>query len=311
MSQEPCVTIGMPVRNGGQQIRTALESLLSQTETNIRVVISDNVSTDNTLAICQGFAARDKRVTVVSQPVNLGICGNFRFVLMQARTPFFMWACHDDIWKPRFVEMNLANLRANPEAVASGSKVAMIGPDGSRHPAKGTSPLRGTVRQRLTGFFHTPSEASRFYSVFRTEALRRSFPENIDVFGYDWIVLALTLLEGEHLELPEVLLERDDHPVDHYHRSLVRRQSSALHRLFPHLPMALKLREVLPREHWNAVRSLVVRRNVIEALMYARHRFPALAPALQAFAAAERGLDRVRHRGDSGSGPMGHTPNVV
>jgi glycosyltransferase involved in cell wall biosynthesis len=301
----------MPVRNGGQQIRTALDSLLAQTETNIRVVISDNLSTDETLAVCREYAERDSRVTVVAQPVNLGICGNFRFVLMQARTPYFMWACHDDVWMPRFIELNLANLRANAAAVASGSKVSMVGPNGVRQPAKGTAPLRGPVAERLKGFFHTPSEASRFYSVFRTEALQRSFPENIDVFGYDWIVLALSLLEGEHLELPEVLLERDDHPADHYHRSLVRRQSSALYRTFPHLPMALKLRQLLPREHWAAVRGLVIRRNMIEALMYARHRFPALTPALHWLSTLERGLGHTGRAGGEGSGPMGPSPNIV
>jgi hypothetical protein len=29
---------------------------------------------------------------------NLGAFANFRFVLNEARTPFFMWAAHDDRW---------------------------------------------------------------------------------------------------------------------------------------------------------------------------------------------------------------------
>jgi glycosyltransferase involved in cell wall biosynthesis len=295
MSHEPDITIGMPVRNGGQQIRTAIESLLGQTKGDFRLIISDNKSTDDTLLVCEEYASRDDRVTVVNQPVNLGICGNFRYVLMQAQTPFFMWACHDDVWSPAFAEMNHANLVANPSAVASGSKVEMLGPDGLSQLAKGTAPLRGPAAKRLIEFFDTPSEASRFYSLFRTQALQRSFPDNIDVFGYDWVVLALTLLEGEHLEVEEVLLKRDDHQMDHYHKSLVRQQSRALYRFLPHLPMALTLKRVLPGEHWNNIKTLIMRRNMIEALMYARHHFPALSPALQRLATIEKTLRRKQH----------------
>ncbi|WP_419898826.1 glycosyltransferase family 2 protein [Roseomonas sp. USHLN139] len=287
MCPEPDVTIGMPVRNGGQEIRGALDSLLGQSKGDFRLIISDNQSTDDTVAICADYAARDRRVTLVQQPENRGICGNFRYVLMAATTPFFMWACHDDLWAPDFIAANHAQLMANPQAIACGSRVTMIGPHGSR-PSGGTEPLRGTPTERLAEFFRSPGEASRFYSLYRTAPLQRSFPEGIDVFGYDWIVLALTLLEGEYLELPEVLLKRGDHPADHYHRSLVRGQRRWLYRTFPHLPMALTLRRVLPPEQWRAVRPLVMRRNMIEALMYARYRFPRLAPALRRLAALEK-----------------------
>ena len=84
MMDEPLVTIGMPVRNGVDQIRVAIDSLLAQTHRNLRLIISDNCSTDDTFEICNAYAREDSRVTVVRQPQNLGICGNFRFVLMQA-----------------------------------------------------------------------------------------------------------------------------------------------------------------------------------------------------------------------------------
>jgi glycosyltransferase involved in cell wall biosynthesis len=310
MGQRPDITIGMPVRNGGQQIRAALDSLLAQTKSDFRIIVSDNKSTDDTVAICQEYASRDSRVTVVAQPVNLGICGNFRYVLMEARTPFFMWACHDDVWNPTFVEKNHANLLANPSAVASGSQVSMLGVDGVAQLSSGTAPLRGSTTKRLTEFFHSPSDASRFYSLFRTRELQRSFPDDIDVFGYDWVVLALTLLKGEHLEIEEVLLEREDHPANHYHKSLVRQQSRALYRFLPHLPMALTLKRVLPAEHWNAVKPLIMRRNMIEALMYARYRFPVLSPALQRLASMEKGLRGSRHMHGAHVASSGKTPHI-
>ncbi|HWX46544.1 MAG TPA: glycosyltransferase family 2 protein [Roseomonas sp.] len=294
MMDEPLVTIGMPVRNGGEQIRTAIDSLLSQTHRNLRLIISDNCSTDDTFEICSAYAQADSRVTVIRQPVNLGICGNFRFVLMKAETPYFMWACHDDVWAPDFIRKNLENLRAHPTAVASTSRVIMATVDGRKEMSNGTFALRGDRRQRLARFFRDPGEVSRFYGVFRTEALKRSFPENIDVFGYDWIVMALNLLEGEHLELPEVLLTREDHHEDHYHRTLVRYQPKSLYRWFPHLPMTQVLRRRLPPDVWRVCRGSILRRNAIQTLMYAKYRVPAVAPLVKALAQIERVRARLR-----------------
>ncbi|MFC3125989.1 glycosyltransferase family 2 protein [Pseudoroseomonas globiformis] len=294
MMDEPQVTIGMPVRNGGQQIRTAIDSLLAQTHRNIRLVISDNCSTDETREICREYAERDSRVTLHEQPVNLGICGNFRFVLMQAKTPYFLWACHDDIWSPEFIQRNLENLMAHPSAVCSTSRVAMVSLEGDRHLSNGTFALQGDKVERLRRFLWDPGEVSRFYGVFRTEALKRSFPEDIDVFGYDWIVMALNLLEGEHLELPEVLLTREDHTVDHYQKTLVRWEPRRLYRWMPHLPMSRILRDRLPAEVWKASRRGVLRRNAIQTLMYAKYRIPVMAPLVNGLASLERARSRTR-----------------
>lgn len=301
MMDEPLVTIGMPVRNGGDQIRVAIDSLLSQTHRNLRLIISDNCSTDDTVAICEAYAREDSRVTVVRQPENLGICGNFRFVLMQAESPYFMWACHDDVWAPEFVRKNLANLTANPAAVASTSRVIMALPEGPQELSNGTFALRGDQRERLARFFWDPGEVSRFYGVFRTEALKRSFPADIDVFGYDWIVMALNLLEGEHLELPEVLLTREAHTEDHYHRTLVRNQPKALYRWLPHLPMTQVLRHRLPPEVWRACRGAIMRRNAIQMLMYAKYRLPLMAPVVRTLAQLERARTRS---GNSSAHPL-------
>lgn len=292
MTEDTQVTIGMPVRNGGQQIRTAIDSLLSQTHRNIKLVISDNCSTDETREICREYARQDSRVVLHEQKENLGICGNFRFVLMQAKTPYFLWACHDDVWAPEFIQKNLENLQRHPNAVASTSRVAMVTPAGQREMSNGTFALQGTAAERLRGFFWDPGEVSRFYGVYRTEALKRSFPEDIDVFGYDWIVMALNLLEGDHLELPEVLLTREDHDDDHYHRTLVRRQPRRLHRWMPHLPMTRVLRERLPPEIWRACRSRVLRRNAIQSLMYCKYRVPAVAPLVRTLSVLERARTR-------------------
>jgi glycosyltransferase involved in cell wall biosynthesis len=272
----------MPVRNGGDQIKVALESLLNQTFADFQIVVSDNCSTDNTVATCEEFAGRDSRIRIVRQSDNLGIYGNFRFTLGQANSPYFMWACHDDRWAPEFIEKNLRNLEENPRAIGSISKVRLLFPDGSVAPAKGTVPLVGDPWERVREFLAQPSEASRFYSVFRTGDLRASFPDDIDVFGYDYVVLALAALRGEFLEVDDVLMEREAHDYLYYQRHFVARRPTLMKRWFAKRDLVAKINEKMSPPYGVGVRRALFMLQVRHAAQYAAYRFPLLLIALGA-----------------------------
>src|SRR3954452_14103167 len=95
VTTEPLVTIGMPVYNGARYLEEAVGSLLSQTEKNFVLIISDNCSTDETPEICARLLAQDPRVRYVRQEMNLGATRNFEYLLRSATSPLFMWAAHD------------------------------------------------------------------------------------------------------------------------------------------------------------------------------------------------------------------------
>lgn len=112
LNRNPSVSIGMPVYNGAQYIREALDSLLSQTFTDFELIISDNASTDDTQSICAEYARCDPRIRYFRQIKNKGAVANFRFVLDCAKADLFMWAAYDDLWAPNFL-MDATNLLAN------------------------------------------------------------------------------------------------------------------------------------------------------------------------------------------------------
>ena len=105
MTNNPKISIGMPVYNGHKYIKDALDSLLAQTFTNFEIIISDNASTDETQAICEKYAANDKRIRYIRQSENIGSINNFQFVLNESIGTYFMWAAHDDQRDCRFLEM--------------------------------------------------------------------------------------------------------------------------------------------------------------------------------------------------------------
>lgn len=100
----PSVSIGMPVYNGANYIREALDSLLAQTFADFELIISDNASTDKTAQICKEYADRDNRIIYFTQYHNIGAVANFQFVLNSARSALFMWAAHDDKWSKNYLQ---------------------------------------------------------------------------------------------------------------------------------------------------------------------------------------------------------------
>jgi glycosyltransferase involved in cell wall biosynthesis len=72
----PLVSIVTPVYNGEPYLKACIESVLTQSYNNFEYVILNNCSSDKTLEIASGYAARDHRVTVHSNEQVLPIIAN-------------------------------------------------------------------------------------------------------------------------------------------------------------------------------------------------------------------------------------------
>lgn len=110
----------VPTHNGERFLRETLESLLAQEHRNVRILISDDASTDGTWPICEAAVSADPRVTAIRQPSRLGWIANSNALLDMveaipgARAAFF--APHDDWFAPSYVRSLLEALIATPAA---------------------------------------------------------------------------------------------------------------------------------------------------------------------------------------------------
>ncbi len=252
------LTIGLPVYNGAELLPRSLDHLLAQTYKDFVLIVNDNASTDATAEISKEYARRDSRVQYFRNDENVCWNENFRIVLGRATTPYFMWATHDDIWLPRFAEANIALLEANPSASLSTSKIIYFTNEGQRVLAGDTGPLRGTPADRINKLFLLLDRCGRLYGVYRTEILKKSFPVDLHIPAADWLVVALTLLYGDHVEVDEVLLEREDQPRGHYlraHGRIDRFAPTWIDWLVPLHRFNRELQRQLPREVWSGVRK--------------------------------------------------------
>src|SRR5262249_24564496 len=160
------VTVGMPVYNGEATVAIAIESILGQTCPVIRLVISDNASTDATGAICRAFAGRDSRISYVRQAANIGADANFDFVLQQADSGYLMWVAADDTRSPDFIEANLAFLEQHSDFVGSTCRVRFAEGDYDAVHMGDETRDEESAGQRILRFFDCWHANGRFYSLF-------------------------------------------------------------------------------------------------------------------------------------------------
>jgi glycosyltransferase involved in cell wall biosynthesis len=192
-THSPVVTIGMTVYNGKAFIEDAISALTKQTYENFVLCISDDASTDGTWDILQRWAAADNRIVLHRQAANLGLLGNFRFVLDQAETEFFMWHAYDDWLAPNFLEEVVAVMKTEPNCALACSAIVKVLPD--RRPVRSREfpDFEGLSRRQriLTMLGHPRSQW--LYGLFRVGELRKAFGV-MEEFGYPWAGDFLVLL---------------------------------------------------------------------------------------------------------------------
>jgi glycosyltransferase involved in cell wall biosynthesis len=210
------VSIGMPVYNGENYIKEALDSILAQSFRNFELIISDNASTDTTEKICRSYAEKDQRIKYYRTNQNRGAAWNFQQVFHLAKGQYFQWACHDDVWAPTLMERCVEVLGRCPDVVLCYTKAAYIDANGTRiersiarpgyHDKEPHQRFRSLLQYHIR-----PNECSQVLGLFRTSVLKkssliRSYPAS------DMVLLGEIALYGEFHEIPESLFLRRDHP---------------------------------------------------------------------------------------------------
>lgn len=100
----PSVLVMMATYNGEKYVEEQIESILNQEGVNITLLISDDCSSDDTVAICRNLAKRDNRIQVKENSKNVGVTLNFMNMVFMADPTlfdFFAFSDQDDYWLPK------------------------------------------------------------------------------------------------------------------------------------------------------------------------------------------------------------------
>src|SRR5437867_5435169 len=113
-ARPPKVTVLLPVRNGAAHLHQSLDSILSQTFSDLEMLVINDGSEDETPEILQTYAERDRRIRVVHQE-SAGLVKTLNRGLAEARTELVARQDADDLSEPTRIEKQVAYLQGHPE----------------------------------------------------------------------------------------------------------------------------------------------------------------------------------------------------
>jgi len=125
------ISVVIPVYNGDQFLREAIESVLGQSHRDLEVLLIDDGSTDGSQGIMQLYARSDTRVRFIKQE-NRGRCEAANRGLEEARFDWVARLDADDVFLPRKIERQLQYLADYPGARVIGTLGYFINGEGQR-----------------------------------------------------------------------------------------------------------------------------------------------------------------------------------
>jgi glycosyltransferase involved in cell wall biosynthesis len=213
---QPLVSIAMATWNGARYLREQLATLYQQTWRRCEVVVSDDASTDGTVAILEEHAAsHGLRYSV--NPCRLGLVKNFASAISLCRGELIALADQDDLWKPHKIQTLVDNLGEHTLIYCSPRE--MITPDGRVVLDEATWMIADFARLHGTSAPTRCLLAENWVVshtlLFRRELVRHALPiPPHQPFHDGWLALVASTLGGVKY-LDEHLQTYRQHPASH------------------------------------------------------------------------------------------------
>ena len=104
------VSIVLPVYNGEKYLGISIESCLAQTHQNFELIVIDDCSLDNTLAILKNYAAADCRIKLIRNERNLGLPETLNVGFKLCQGDFLTWTSDDNLYGETAIEYMVQQL---------------------------------------------------------------------------------------------------------------------------------------------------------------------------------------------------------
>ena len=147
------ISVLLAVYNSGRYLSEAIDSILAQTERDFELIIIDDGSTNDCVAVLEHYAAADSRVRLYRQE-NRGLAASLNRAIELSRGEFLARQDHDDVSLPERFSKQIKFLAANPSVDVVGTWASILVDDQKteralRHPT-------GDAELRTLALFDSP-----------------------------------------------------------------------------------------------------------------------------------------------------------
>jgi glycosyltransferase involved in cell wall biosynthesis len=176
------LSVILPNFNDGDLIARALNALLDQTPSASEIIVVDDGSTDDSVAVIEGLQRQHTSIRLIRNTTNQGIVASVKTALAVAAGEYLLFASSDDYVLPGLFAHALAGLSAAPSAAFFCSGVALVN---ANNRVIGIRPV--TAPQRGRGYL-SPADVRRvirgtdFWALGTSTVYRRRLLADIGYF---------------------------------------------------------------------------------------------------------------------------------
>ena len=227
MTVKPRLAILLSTWNGANFLAEQLDSLFTQTYEDFVVVVRDDGSSDNTLAVLDDYKSRepDRLQLVESESGNLGARDSFAFLVnhvlqhkaeLGLESAYMLFCDQDDVWYPQKVETELRAMleaeqgnHAIPVLVHSDLQVVSdtlqaVAPSLARY--QGLETTRNGFNQMVISNLVTGCTA-----LINEALARKSLPVSPNAIMHDWWLALVAAAFGKVVYLDQALIHYRQH----------------------------------------------------------------------------------------------------
>jgi len=197
----PRVSVALCTYNGARFVGEQVASILGQSRPVDEIVLSDDASNDDTVALVRAAvdahnadahnadAPSAVALTVLQNPVALGVVGNFQHAVTAATGEFIALSDQDDAWHADKVRDILAEFAAHPAASLVFSNARLVDGGGAplRHSLFQALSMTAREKRQLRGGRAFDALLGRNLVTGATVVFRRALLTDALPFAPDWV----------------------------------------------------------------------------------------------------------------------------
>jgi len=201
------ISIAMTTYNGSRFLEQQLKSLLRQTKKADEIIIVDDGSSDDTVAIIKKYLnVSNTRIKLYINEVNLGVFKNFEKAISLCKGDIIFCCDQDDVWQFDKIEKHINNFDDDTMLVFSNASVT-----------------REDIKQYISPLWENMKFQASFKNIvylggsvagccmsFRKELLDGAYPFPDQVYHDDWLI-TLAALKGKINFIDEELMYYRQH----------------------------------------------------------------------------------------------------
>ncbi len=211
------IDVLLPVKNCHAYLGEAIDSVCKQTWRDWRLLVLDHGSTDGSVELAHSYAARDKRIQILSFPDAQGLSGLLNRGLEHCDCQYVMRHDADDLCLPQRMDLSLQALQAAPGMVVVGGQALVI--DGRGRLSGALRLPIGSARLTAASFYRNPilhpalmldfAAADKLGARYGADFLRVLPPEHslkVDSLAEDYFMYSQLAMLGKCISIPDRLI---------------------------------------------------------------------------------------------------------